>query len=151
MTAALPRSVRLRTLNSLMATMVGTAPQLRRDVDAVLRVFENDDDTDPGLGPQGLAAAAAQMLQLLAPQQPVPAIAVLDHRDLPFDALWAPERIADALATTGKPSMSCSGWSACRISTLPAPALVRPNGVKPTTRPSKGSTPWPRARLAAAA
>lgn len=53
MTAALPRSVRLRTLNSLMATMVGTAPQLRRDVDAVLRVFENDDDTDPGLGPQG--------------------------------------------------------------------------------------------------
>jgi len=64
-TAALPRSVRLRTLNALMATMVGTAPQLRRDVDAVLRVFEADDDTDPGLGPEGLAAAATQMLQLL--------------------------------------------------------------------------------------
>ena len=75
MTAALPRSVRLRTLNALMATMVGTAPQLRRDVDAVLRVFEADDDTDPGLGPEGLAAAATQMLKLLAPQQPVPAIA----------------------------------------------------------------------------
>ena len=102
MTAALPRSVRLRTLNALMATMVGTAPQLRRDVDAVLRVFEADDDTDPGLGPEGLAAAATQMLQLLAPQQPVPAIAVLDHRDLPYDALWAPERIADALAMTGE-------------------------------------------------
>lgn len=67
MTAALPRSVRLRTLNALMATMVGTAPQLRRDVDAVLRVFEADDDTDPGLGPEGLAAAATQMLKLLAP------------------------------------------------------------------------------------
>ncbi len=102
MTAALPRSVRPRTLNALMATTVGTAPPLRRDVDAVLRVFEADDDTDPGLGPEGLAAAATQMLKLLAPQQPAPAIAVLDHRDLPYDALWAPERIADALAMTGE-------------------------------------------------
>ncbi|MEY4307473.1 MAG: hypothetical protein RJA95_841, partial [Verrucomicrobiota bacterium] len=39
MTAALPKSIRLRTLNALLASMVGTAPQLRTDVDAVLRVF----------------------------------------------------------------------------------------------------------------
>jgi hypothetical protein len=102
MTAALPRTIRLRTLNALIASMVGTAPQLRGDVDAVLRVFENDDTTDPGLSAAGLAAAAAQIFQLLSPSQPVPAVAVLDHRAEPFDALWAPGRVAAALETAGE-------------------------------------------------
>ena len=66
-------------------------------------------DSVPAL--EGLAAAATQMLQLLAPQHAVPAIAVLDHRDLPYDALWAPERIAaagdaDVVVAGGMESMS---------------------------------------------
>ena len=61
MTAALPKSIRLRTLNALLASMVGTAPQLRTDVDAVLRVFEADDETDPRLNAADLAAAAADL------------------------------------------------------------------------------------------
>ncbi len=101
MTAALPKSIRLRTLNALIASMVGTAPQLSRDVDAVLRVFENDEQTDPSLGATELAAAAAQIFRLLSPHQPAPSVAVLDHRAEPFDALWASERVEAALATTG--------------------------------------------------
>ena len=100
MTAALPKSIRLRTLNALLASMVGTGAQLRGDVDAVLRVFENDDATDPGLSARSLAGAAAQIFGLLAPDQPMPVVAVLDHRNEPFDALWAPGRVAAALAET---------------------------------------------------
>lgn len=104
MTAALPKTIRLRTLNALIASMVGTGAQLRGDVDAVLRVFENDDATDPGLSAPGLAAAATQIFRLLSPNQTVPAVAVLDHRAEPFDALWAPGRIAAALDTAGDAS-----------------------------------------------
>jgi len=96
-TAALPKSIRLRTLNALLASMVGTAPQLRSDVDAVLRVFEADDETDPRLNAADLAAAAAQIFRLLSPDRPVPTVAVLDHRAEPFDALWANERVEAAL------------------------------------------------------
>jgi hypothetical protein len=102
MTAALPRSIRLRTLNALLASMVGTAPQLRSDVDAVLRVYEADDETDPRLSAADLAAAAAQIFRLLSPDRPTPAVAVLDHRADPFDALWAPERVGAALDATGE-------------------------------------------------
>ncbi|MEN9652304.1 MAG: hypothetical protein RL303_24 [Verrucomicrobiota bacterium] len=102
MTAALPKSIRLRTLNALLASMTGTAPQLRGDVDAVLRVFESDDQTDPRLSAADLAAAAAQIFRLLSPDRPTPVIAVLDHRAEPFDALWAPERVEAALATAGE-------------------------------------------------
>ena len=94
MTAALPKSIRLRTLNALLASMVGTAPQLRTDVDAVLRVFEADDETDPRLNASDLAAAAAQIFRLLSPDRATPSVAVLDHRAEPFDALWAGERVA---------------------------------------------------------
>ena len=104
MTAALPKTIRLRTLNALIASMVGTGPQLRGDVDAVLRVFETDDTTDPGLSATALGAAAAQIFQLLSPNQPVPAVAVLDHRSEPFDPLWAPERVSGALASAGEAS-----------------------------------------------
>ena len=144
MTAALPKSIRLRTLNALLASMVGTAPQLRSDVDAVLRVFEADDETDPRLNATDLAAAAAQIFRLLSPDRPVPTVAVLDHRAEPFDALWAHERVEAALATTGKPPTCSSGSSACRISILPAPVPVRPAGVPSTTKPSipsKASSP----------
>lgn len=101
MTAALPRNVRLRTLNALLATMVGTPAPLRHDVDAVLRVFEADDSTDPGLDARALALAAGQVYRLLSPDAPAPAIAVLDHRREPFDALWAEERVGEALAAAG--------------------------------------------------
>lgn len=101
MTAALPKSIRLRTLNALLASMVGTAPQLRGDIDAVLRVFEADDETDPRLTATDLAAAAAQIFRLLSPARPGPVVAVLDHRMEPFDPLWAGERVASSLATTG--------------------------------------------------
>jgi hypothetical protein len=101
-TAALPKSIRLRTLNALLASMVGTAPQLRGDVDAVLRVFEADDETDPRLSAADLAAAAGQIFRLLSPDRPTPTIVVLDHRSEPFDALWAPERIGTALAAAGE-------------------------------------------------
>jgi len=101
-TAALPKSIRLRTLNALLASMVGTAPQLRSDVDAVLRVFEADDETDPRLNASDLAAAAVQIFRLLSPDRATPSVAVLDHRAEPFDALWAGERVEAALATTGE-------------------------------------------------
>ena len=102
MTAALPKSIRLRTLNALLASMVGTAPQLRTDADAVLRVFEAADETDPCLSAPDLAAAAVQIFRLLSPDRATPAVTVLDHRAEPFDALWAGERVAAALATTGE-------------------------------------------------
>ncbi len=101
MTAALPRTVRLRTLNALIASMVGSPHQLRHDVDAVLRVFESDDTTDPGLDARGLAAAVSQIFRLLSPDAPAPAVAVLDHRQEPFDPLWAEERVGEALASAG--------------------------------------------------
>lgn len=102
MTAALPKSIRLRTLNALLASMVGTAPQHRSDVDAVLRVFEADEETDPRLDAAQLAAAAAQIFKLLSPDRVGPTVTVLDHRLDPFDALWAPERVEAALATAGE-------------------------------------------------
>ncbi len=101
MTAALPRTIRLRTLNALLASMVGSPHQLRHDVDAVLRVFESDDATDPGLDAGALAAAAAQIFRLLSPDSPAPAVAVLDHRHDPFDPLWAEERVAESLRAAG--------------------------------------------------
>ncbi|MFZ9343933.1 MAG: hypothetical protein ACO268_02060 [Opitutales bacterium] len=104
MTAALPKTVRLRTLNALIASMVGSPALLRHDVDAVLRVFESDDTTDPGLDSRGLAAAVGQIFKLLSPDVPAPAVAVLDHRHEPFDALWADERVSEALAASGDSS-----------------------------------------------
>jgi hypothetical protein len=101
MTAALPKTVRLRTLNAFIASMVGSPLQLRHDVDAVLRVFESDDATDPGLDARGLAAAVGQIFRLLSPDAPAPAVAVLDHRHEPFDPLWADERVTEALAAAG--------------------------------------------------
>ena len=86
MTAALPKSIRLRTLNALVATMIGTSPNVRRDVDAIIKVFETDEETDPGLDAYGMAQAATQMLKILSPDLPLPSIAVLDHREEPFDA-----------------------------------------------------------------
>ncbi len=102
MTAALPKSIRLRTLNALMASMMGTSPHLHRDVDAIVKVFEADERTDPGLDARGMAHAASQMLKLLAPEKPLPSIAVLDHRADPFDALWAPGRVQEALESVGE-------------------------------------------------
>jgi hypothetical protein len=75
-TAALPKSIRLRTLNALLASMVGTAPQLRSDVDAVLRVFEADDETDPRLNATDLAAAAEAIFQGPDRAEALPAIAL---------------------------------------------------------------------------
>jgi hypothetical protein len=82
--------------------MIGTSPQVRRDVDAIIKVFETDEDTNPGLDAQGMAQAASQMLKILSPDAPLPAIAVLDHRHEPFDALWATSRVQDALAMAGE-------------------------------------------------
>jgi hypothetical protein len=48
-----------------------------------------------------LAEAASHLLRLLAPDTVLPAIAVLDHRDDPFEPLWAPDRIEAALAQVG--------------------------------------------------
>jgi len=99
--AAPARPARLRTLNAMLASLVGTEPTLRRDVDAVVRVFESDEFSAPGLDARGLANAAEHLLRLLAPDAVLPAIAVLDHRDEPFEPLWAPERIEAALAQVG--------------------------------------------------
>ena len=60
MTAALPKSIRLRTLNALLASMVGTAPQLRSDVDAVLLVT-------PAQSVRAMAAIFAPVLRKDAP------------------------------------------------------------------------------------
>jgi hypothetical protein len=95
------RPARLRTLNAMLASLVGTEATLRRDVDAVVRVFESDGYAAAGLDAEGLADAAAHLLRLLAPDAELPAIAVLDHRDEPFEPLWAPERIEAALARVG--------------------------------------------------
>jgi hypothetical protein len=102
MTAALPKSIRLRTLNALVASMIGTSPNVRRDVDAIIKVFETDEETDPGLDAYGMAQAATQMLKILSPDLPLPSIAVLDHREEPFDALWATNRVQDALKMVGE-------------------------------------------------
>lgn len=102
--AAPARPARLRTLNAMLATLVGTEAPLRRDVDAVVRVFESDEFTAAGLDAHGLAQAAEHLLRLLAPDAVLPAIAVLDHRDEPFEPLWAPERIEAALAQVGDAS-----------------------------------------------
>ena len=102
MTAALPKSIRLRTLNALVATMIGTSPNVRRDVDAIIKVFETDEETDPGLDAYGMAQAATQMLKILSPDLPLPSIAVLDHREEPFDSLWATNRVQDALKMVGE-------------------------------------------------
>ena len=108
----------------LMATMVGTAPQLRRDVDAVLRVFENDDDTDPGLGPEGLAAAATQMLQLVRLTQ--------EHRGMSAavlngDAGKQAERAeqTDRAATSGTPPAPASSTAALRSANRQLPWIGR--------------------------
>jgi len=102
MTAALPKSIRLRTLNALVASMIGTSPNVRRDVDAIIKVFETDEETNPGLDAHGMAQAATQMLKILSPDLPLPSIAVLDHREEPFDALWATNRVQDALKMVGE-------------------------------------------------
>ena len=144
MTAALPKSIRLRTLNALLASMVGTAPQLRSDVDAVLRVFEADDETDPRLNATDLAAAAAQIFRLLSPDRPVPSVAVLDHRAEPFDAHWAHERVEAALATTGEAADVLFWVVGLQDQYLAVPVPVRPAGVPSTTKPlipSKASSP----------
>lgn len=99
--AAPARPARLRTLNAMLASLVGTEAPLRRDVDAVVRVFESDEHSSAGLDAAGLATAAGHLLRLLAPDAELPAIAVLDHRDEPFEPLWAPERIEAALAQAG--------------------------------------------------
>lgn len=99
--AAPTRPARLRTLNAMLASLVGTEAPLRRDVDAVVRVFESDEFSAQGLDAQGLADAAAHLLRLLAPDAVLPAIAVLDHRDEPFEPLWASERIETALGQVG--------------------------------------------------
>ncbi|MCE2684435.1 MAG: hypothetical protein LW857_04590 [Verrucomicrobiae bacterium] len=102
--AAPTRPARLRTLNAMLASLVGTEASLRRDVDAVVRVFESDEFSAQGLDARGLAAAAAHLLRLLAPEAALPAIAVLDHRMEPFEPLWAPERIEAALGQVGDAS-----------------------------------------------
>lgn len=99
--AAPARPARLRTLNAMLASLVGTEAPLRRDVDAVVRVFESDEHSAAGLDAAGLAEAAAHLLRLLAPDVDLPAIAVLDHRDELFEPLWAPERIEAALTSVG--------------------------------------------------
>lgn len=95
------RPARLRTLNAMLASLVGTEPTLRRDVDAVVRVFESSEFSAAGLDAPGLALAAGHLLRLLAPDAALPAIAVLDHRGEPFEPLWASERIDTALAQVG--------------------------------------------------
>jgi hypothetical protein len=82
--------------------MIGTSPNVRRDVDAIIKVFETDEETDPGLDAYGMAQAATQMLKILSPDLPLPLIAVLDHREEPFDALWATNRVQDALKMVGE-------------------------------------------------
>ena len=102
MTADTPmRTGQLRTLNSMLARLVGTDSLLRRDVDAVVRLYEADEQSSRGLDTKGLAEAASHLLHLLSPDQAVPAIAVLDHREEPFEPLWAPQRLENALSDVG--------------------------------------------------
>ena len=131
MTAALPKSIRLRTLNALLASMVGTAPQLRSDVDAVLRVFEADDETDPRLNAADLAAAAAQIFGLLSPDRPVPTVAVAKapnavplvsrHVIVPAATIVQSPAMATAVATLDTLPTKISLWA--RVSP-PAPVTA---------------------------
>lgn len=105
MTAASPvRPTRLRTLNAMLASLAGSGPQLRRDVDAVVRMFESDEQSASGLDAAGLAQAATQMLRLLTAEASLPTITVLDYREEPYDPLWAAERLQSALAKAGEVS-----------------------------------------------
>jgi len=102
-TASTPaRMSRLRTLNAMLSGLVGSGPHLRRDVDAVVQMFEADEQSSNGLDAYGLAAAATQMLKLLSPDQVLPAIAVLDHREETFEPLWASDRLSEALEQVGE-------------------------------------------------
>ncbi len=103
MTASTPaRMSRLRTLNAMLSGLVGSGPHLRRDVDAVVQMFEADEQSSNGLDAYGLASAATQMLKLLSPDQVLPAIAVLDHREETFEPLWASDRLSEALEQVGE-------------------------------------------------
>ena len=103
MTAATPvRMSRLRTLNAMLSSLVGSGPHLRRDVDAVVQMFEADEQSSVGLDARALAAAATQMLKLLSPDLALPAIAVLDHREEAFEPLWAEDRLTEALGQVGE-------------------------------------------------
>lgn len=96
--AAAVRAARLRTFHALVATLAGSTPELRRDIDAVLRVVESEILPSEGLDAHGLARAARQILGLILPSDRTPDIAVLDYRDRPFDPLWASAEMAQALA-----------------------------------------------------
>ena len=48
----------------MLASLVGTEPTLRRDVDAVVRVFESDEFSAAGLDARGLANAAEHLLRM---------------------------------------------------------------------------------------
>jgi hypothetical protein len=96
--AAAVRAARLRTFHALVATLAGSTPELRRDIDAVLRVVESDILPAEGLDAHGLARAARQILSLILPADRAPDIAVLDYRDRPFDPLWASAEMVQALA-----------------------------------------------------
>jgi hypothetical protein len=102
MTADTPiRTGQLRTLNAMLARLVGTDALLRRDVDAVVRLYEADEQSSRGLDTQGLAEAAGHLLHLLSPDRSVPAIAIRDHRDEPYEPLWAPQKLQHALGQVG--------------------------------------------------
>jgi hypothetical protein len=102
-TASTPaRMSRLRTLNAMLSGLVGSGPHLRRDVDAVVQMFEADEQSSVGLDARALAGAATQMLKLLSPDQILPAIAVLDHREETFEPLWAADRLGEALEQVGE-------------------------------------------------
>ena len=96
--AAAVRAARLRTFHALVATLAGSSPELRRDIDAVLRVVESEILPAEGLDAHGLARAARQILALILPASRAPDIAVLDYRERPFDPLWASAEMAHALA-----------------------------------------------------
>ncbi|MFN7339551.1 MAG: hypothetical protein ACK5VI_00505 [Opitutia bacterium] len=96
--AAAVRAARLRTFHALVATLAGSTPELRRDIDAVLRVVESEILPAEGLDAHALARAARQILGLILPADRTPDIAVLDYRDRPFDPLWASAEMTHALA-----------------------------------------------------
>jgi hypothetical protein len=96
--AAAVRAARLRTFHALVATLAGSTPELRRDIDAVLRVVESEILPSDGLDAHGLARAARQILGLILPADRTPDISVLDYRDRPFDPLWASSEMVHALA-----------------------------------------------------
>ena len=96
--AAAVRAARLRTFHALVATLAGASPELRRDIDAVLRVVEHEILPADGLDADGLVRAARQILALILPGRAVPDIAVLDYRERPFDPLWMPGELDRALA-----------------------------------------------------